>query len=115
MGNWGSSVSVVTVLQAGQPGFDSWQDRNFFLFATESTLALGSTQPPVHWVPETLSLWIKQAGHEADHLLPYSGKVKNAWGYNTTPIIHLHGVVLNEALNFSSWHGMKFIEQISST
>jgi hypothetical protein len=37
----------------------------FFLFATESRLALGPTQPPIQWVPEALLL-----GCEANHSPP---------------------------------------------
>jgi len=32
-----------------------------------------------------LSLGVRWLGHEADHLLPSSAKVKNAWRYNSTP------------------------------
>jgi len=34
----------------------------------------------------------KQSGHEVDHSLPPSAKVKNAWHYTSTSPIHLHGV-----------------------
>jgi len=48
-----SSVSIVTRLQAGGPGFGSgqgqWQD--LFLFATASRTVLGPTQPPIQGVP----------------------------------------------------------------
>jgi hypothetical protein len=47
------------------------------------------------WVPEALSLGVKQSGHEADHSPPYSAEVKNAWNYTSTPPICLHGVVLS--------------------
>jgi len=42
-----------------------------------------------------LSLGIKQLGHEADHPLPSSAQVKNAWSYTSTRHIRPHGVVLN--------------------
>jgi hypothetical protein len=41
-----------------------------------------------------LSLGVKRPGHEADHSLPFSAEVKNAWSYTSTPPIRLHGVVL---------------------
>jgi hypothetical protein len=54
-----------------------------------------STQPPIQWVPEALSLGIKWPGHEADHSSPSSTEDKNAWSYISTPPICLHGVVLS--------------------
>jgi hypothetical protein len=51
-------------------------------------------QPPIQWVPGALSLGVKRPGSEADHTLPYSAKVKNAWSYTSTPPVCLHGVVL---------------------
>jgi hypothetical protein len=50
-----------------------------------SRLALGSTQPPIQWVPGVLSLGVKWQGCEADHLLPSSAEVKNVCRYNSTP------------------------------
>jgi len=32
-----------------------------------SRTALGSTQPPIQWVPGALSLGVKRSGREADH------------------------------------------------
>jgi hypothetical protein len=46
----GSSVSIVNRL------LNFWQVHNIFLFATASRLALGPTEPPVHWAPRALSL-----------------------------------------------------------
>jgi hypothetical protein len=43
--------------------------------------ALGSTQPPIQWVPEALSLGVKQLGREADHSPPASAEVKKMWVY----------------------------------
>jgi len=36
------------------------------------------------------------------HLVPRS---KNAWSYNSSPPIGLHGVVLNQAVDTPSWRG----------
>jgi hypothetical protein len=33
----------------------------------------------------TLSMWVKQSGHEADHSPPPSAEVKNAWSYTSIP------------------------------
>jgi hypothetical protein len=51
----GSSVSTMTTLQAGQPGFDSRQGRQIFLLATASRQALEPTQSSIQWVPGDLS------------------------------------------------------------
>jgi hypothetical protein len=61
MGHWGSSVSIVTKLWAGLPGFDSQQGQGFSLYCHVQT------------------------GCEADHQTPSSAKVKNAWSYTSTP------------------------------
>jgi hypothetical protein len=37
-----------------------------FLFTTASRPALGPTQPPIKWVPGTISLEVKRPGREAD-------------------------------------------------
>jgi hypothetical protein len=39
-------------------------------------MALGPTQPPIHWVPGALSLGVKRPGREADHSPPSSAEVK---------------------------------------
>jgi hypothetical protein len=65
------------------------------LFTTAFRTALRPTQPPIQWVPESLSLEVKQPGREADHLPPSNAEVKNAWCYTSTPPVRLHGVVLS--------------------
>jgi hypothetical protein len=47
-----------------------------FLLTAASRTALGPTQPPMQWVPGTLSLGVKLLGREADHSPPYSAEVK---------------------------------------
>jgi hypothetical protein len=54
-GNQSSSVSV----GAGRPVFGCRQEKGFFLFAMASRLAVGSTTPPIQWVPVTRSFGIK--------------------------------------------------------
>jgi hypothetical protein len=48
--------------------------RNFF--TTASRTALGTTQPPIQWVPGALSLGVKRPGREADHSPPSNAEVK---------------------------------------
>jgi hypothetical protein len=62
----------------------SYRVKNF-LFSTSSRLAVGSTQPPIQWVPGVLSLGVKQPGHEADQSPPKSAKVKKMWIYTSNP------------------------------
>jgi hypothetical protein len=57
----GNSVSILTILEAGRPGFVSWQNR-IFLFAVTSRLLLGPTQSPNHWVQGLLSRGVKRGG-----------------------------------------------------
>jgi hypothetical protein len=61
-------------LQAGQFGFDSRQG-NIFHFSTAIRPTLRLTQPPIQWVPVTISLVVKRPEHEADHSPQNSAKV----------------------------------------
>jgi hypothetical protein len=54
-------------------------------FSTSSRLALGSTQPPIQWVPGALSPGVKRQGREADHSPPTIAEVKTMWIYTSTP------------------------------
>jgi hypothetical protein len=78
------SVNIVTGLWAGWLGFDFWQRSKFFLHATMITLALGSTQTPIQWVPGFLSPGVKWLVCDADHLPPSCAEVKNVWSYTPT-------------------------------
>jgi hypothetical protein len=64
-------------LRARRPGFDSRQRQELFLYSTESKPALGPTEPPIQWVPGTISPEVKRPGREADHSPPSSTQVKN--------------------------------------
>jgi hypothetical protein len=69
-----------------------------FIFYTSSRQALGSTKPPIQWVPGAISPGIKRPGREADHSPPASIEVNKMWIYTSTLLhstIRLHGVVLN--------------------
>jgi hypothetical protein len=74
-------------LRAGRPsGRSSSPGRvKNFLFSTTSRPALGSTQPPIQWVPRALSPGAKRPGREADHSTPASDEVKKMWIYTSTP------------------------------
>jgi hypothetical protein len=50
-----------------------------------SRTALGPTQPPIQWVPGTLSLGVKLPGREADHSFPSSAEVKMCGVIPTLP------------------------------
>jgi hypothetical protein len=84
-------------LRAGRPrGRSSSPCRvKNFLFSESSWPALGSTQPPIQWVPGALSPRVKRPGREAEHSPPASAaEVKKMCIYIHSPI-RLHGVVLN--------------------
>jgi hypothetical protein len=70
-----SSVGIATGWTIGVLVFDSRRGLGIFLFTTASRTALGPTQPPIQWVPGSLSLGVRRPGREADHS-PSSAKVK---------------------------------------
>jgi hypothetical protein len=51
-----------------------------FHFSKSSRPALGSTQPPIQWVPG-----VKRPRREADHSPPTSAQVKKMWIYTSAP------------------------------
>jgi hypothetical protein len=57
-------------------GFDSWWRLEIFLFTTAFRMALGPTQPPIQWVPDALSLGLKQPEREVNHSPPSTAEVK---------------------------------------
>lgn len=70
-----------------------------FLFSKMSRVALGTTQPPIQWVPWTLSLWVKWLGYEANHSPTPTAQVISA----VIPLLSPHGA-----------HGGKFSFHFSS-
>jgi hypothetical protein len=80
-----SAVGIVTGY-----GLDDWGVRvqvsvESRISSKSSRPALGSTQPPIQWVPGALSLGVKWPGREADHSPPTSAEVKKMWIYTSTP------------------------------
>jgi hypothetical protein len=67
---------VATGWAIGVLGFDSRRGLGIFLFTTASRSAQGPTQPPIQWVPGSLSLGVERLGREADHSPPSSAEVK---------------------------------------
>jgi hypothetical protein len=59
--------------------------KNFHFFKS-SRRVLGSTQPPIQWVPWALFPGVKRPGREADHSPPASAEVKKMWIYTATPL-----------------------------
>jgi hypothetical protein len=60
--------------------------KRFYLFFKVYGMALGSTQPPVQWIPRNVFLGVKQPGHETDHSSPSRAKVKNEHSYISVTI-----------------------------
>jgi len=74
-----------------------------FLFTTASRTALEPIQPPIQWVPGTLSLEVKRPGRETDHSPTSSDEVKE-WVelYLQSPGIHSwRGAQLKHRDNFT--------------
>jgi hypothetical protein len=65
-------------LRAGRPRGRSSSPRRVknFLICASSRPALGSTQPPIQWIPGDLSPGVKRLGREADHSPPANTEVK---------------------------------------
>jgi hypothetical protein len=56
-----------------------------FLLSTSSRPILGSTQPPIQWVPGSLSPGVKRPECEADHSPQISEEVNKTWIHTSTP------------------------------
>jgi hypothetical protein len=99
------SVSIVTKLWTGRPGFDSRQGQRFLLFPTASKLALGPTQPRTQWISEALSPGIKRSGCEANQSLPPIAEVKNTWSYTSTPLyVFMPWCLIKHRIVFVAWY-----------
>jgi hypothetical protein len=76
----------------------AWRD--FFLLTTASRPALGSTQPPIQWVPRVPNPKMRRPGCEANHSLTSSADFMNPWGDTSTHPYVLMAWNLVEALIF---------------
>jgi hypothetical protein len=72
-----SSVRTATGWTAEEPGFDSWQDKDIFLFSIAFRPTPGPTQLPTQWVSGVLSLGLRRLEHENGHSPPSTAEVKN--------------------------------------
>jgi len=93
--SWDNSVGVVTGygLNDWMIRCDSWWGLGIFIFDPMFRPNLGTSQPPIQWVPGALSLGVKWASHEADCSPPSRAKVKEC--------IELY----LQSPNMPSWHG----------
>jgi hypothetical protein len=79
----GEIDKYIILIENKKEGYHSEElgvDRKILLewmfFTTASRPALGPTQPPIHWIPEALSLGVKRPGREVNHSPPSSAEVK---------------------------------------
>ena len=78
-------------LQAGGSGVKSWKRQDIFLVSKTHKLALGSTQPPIQWVPAFFFLDVKPVGCEVNHFQLVS-RLRMSGAITLTPHVCLHGV-----------------------
>jgi hypothetical protein len=64
-------------LRTGQPGFNSRQGQQIFLFSTAPRPNLGPTQFPSQWILRTLASGVKRQRREADHSPPPNAELKD--------------------------------------
>jgi hypothetical protein len=69
-------VNINDLVLIGVLGFDSRRGLGIFLFTTASRTVVGHTQPPIQWVPGSLSPAVKWPGRETDHSPQSSAEVK---------------------------------------
>jgi hypothetical protein len=75
-----SSVTIVSKLRVGRPGFDSRQGQGF-----SSLRHRLQTTSDAHLISYTMGTASSSPGREADHSPPSSAEVTNAWSYTFTP------------------------------
>jgi hypothetical protein len=71
------------MIEGSSPG-RGWQ---LFSSPQRPDRAPGPTQPPIQWIPWSLSVRVKRSRCEADHSPPSSAEVKIAWSNTSTPYI----------------------------
>ena len=91
--------------------FSSQQGQENILFSKMSRQALGSTQPPIQWVPSVLSLGVKWLQGEVHCSPPSSAKVKNECSYIATP---LHTICL-QGLERESFTSLSIVKPTRCT
>jgi hypothetical protein len=87
MGSRDSAVGIATGygLDSREVGVRVPVGARFFRSPSRLHRFWGSAQPPIQWVPGTLSPEIKLPGREADHSPPSCAEVKSTWIYTSTP------------------------------
>jgi hypothetical protein len=85
-GNRDNAVSIATGYGLDDRGVGVQVPVGSRILSTSFRPALGPTQPPVEWVPRTLSPALKRQGREADHSPPASAEVKKMWIYTSIPL-----------------------------
>jgi hypothetical protein len=85
---WVSSVSLVTELWSGGPGFKfpPGAKKYFFLFTNVSRQALGPTCSSFQDVSGALSPRVMPPGRETDRSPSYSAGIANAWTSTSAPL-----------------------------
>jgi hypothetical protein len=82
--NWGSIVGVATGFGLDDRGVGVRVPVGSRMFS-KSRPVLGSTQPPMQWVPRAFSPAVRRPGREADHPSPANAELKKMWIYTSTP------------------------------
>jgi hypothetical protein len=93
-------VTIQTGWTTEESSSNSGRAKNF-LFSMSSRPALGSTLPPIQWVPGALSLGVRQPECEADHSPLASAKVKKQWIYTSLP--YVSNCTINNILQIFWW------------
>jgi len=75
--------------------FPTGAGKDIFVFATGSRQAQGPIWPSIQWVPGSFPVRLKRPGRNVDLSCPSNCKANDVWSHNSTPAIHLHGVVLS--------------------
>jgi hypothetical protein len=78
----GSSVSIVTELRTGRLWFYPRYGQGYFTLRYH--VQTGSAANPAHhMITRALSPGVDRSGYEAEHSLPSSAEVKNAWSFTS--------------------------------
>jgi hypothetical protein len=107
-GSRDSSVSTVTRLRAGRPGFDSRHGLRISSLRHRCAQIGSGTHPasyPTRTGSAALSLEVKQPGREADHSTPSGAEVKNLWRYiSTSPYVFMEWCLVTCRRSFPATH-----------